>query len=62
MMSIDIKSVFILNIHGVHFHCIIVWITKTEATYLSTNADFSVKSDHYEICIFFIMHKRWKNK
>ena len=54
MMSIDIKSVFILNIHGVHFLCIIVGITKTEAT----NADLSVKSDHFEICIFFIMHKR----
>ena len=58
MMSIDIKSVFILNIHGVHFRCIIVGITKREATYLSTNAELSVKSDHYEICKFFIMHKR----
>ena len=41
MMSIDINSSVILNIHGADYCCIIVGITKPEAINLLKNADLS---------------------
>ena len=43
MMPIDLNSIFILNIHGVDYHCIITGITKLEAINLLINANLSEK-------------------
>ena len=43
IMSVDINSIVILNIHGVDTRYIIVGITKSEAIHLLRNADFSEK-------------------
>ena len=45
MMSTDIDSFVILNIHGVDYRCIIVGITKRESINLIRNADLSEKSE-----------------
>ena len=45
-MLIDINSIFISNIHGVDYCCIIVGITKPEAVNLLRHTDLSRKKDH----------------
>ena len=37
MTPIDIKSIVILNIHGVNYHCIINGISKSEAINVAKN-------------------------
>ena len=44
MISIDVNSIVILNIHGVYYCCIIVGISKSEAKNLLRNADLSKNS------------------
>ena len=44
MMSIDIYSIAILNIHGADIRCIIVEIPKSEAINLLRNDKLSEKS------------------
>ena len=43
MMSLDVSSIAILNIHGIDYRCIIVGITKSEAIKLLRNADICEK-------------------
>ena len=45
MMSIDVKSIAILNMPSVDYHCIITGISKSEAVnLLKKNNDLSKKS------------------
>ena len=44
MMSIDLSSIFILNIHGADSHCIITGMTKFEAINVLRNTDLSEDS------------------
>ena len=43
MMSIDLKSIAILNIQGLGYHCIINGIRKSEAINLFKKADLNFK-------------------
>ena len=56
-MAIYLNSIFILNIHGIDYHCIIAGITKFEAINLLRNADSSEKK-----CLIFIKNKKWIKK
>ena len=47
MMSIDINSITILDIHGVDYRCIIAGICKSEAINIFKNPNLSRKVDHY---------------
>ena len=44
MMSYNMNSIAILNLHGVEFCCIIVEISKSEAINLSRHVDLSEKT------------------
>ena len=55
IMSIDINSIAILNIHGVDYLCIIDGISKSEAMNLLIIADLS--EEHYKVW-FFIIYKK----
>ena len=44
MMSIDINSIAILNIHGVNYCCILDRISKSEAINLLKDVDLKEKS------------------
>ena len=45
MMSININSIAILNIHGVDYRCNVNGISKSEAINLFKNAELSKKSE-----------------
>ena len=50
MMSIDVKSIAILNMPSVDYHCIITGISKSEAVNLLKIIMIWVrKVEHYEI-------------
>ena len=45
MMSIDVNSIAILDIHGVDYSCITFGIRKSETIHLLKKADLSKKVD-----------------
>ena len=47
MMSININSITILDIHGVDYCCIIADIHKSEAINIFKNPNLSRKVDHH---------------
>ena len=57
MMSIDINSIAILNIHSVDYCCIVVGVTESEALNLLRKAGLSEKSDSLLNIIFLILYK-----
>ena len=54
MMTIDINSIVILNIHGVCYRCVLVRITKSEAINLLRNAELSRKSKSLQYIYIYI--------
>ena len=48
MISMNLSNIAILKVHGVDYRCIIIGISKTEATKLMQNIDFSKKVEHYK--------------
>ena len=59
MTSIDLNDITILNIHGVDYCCIITGSPKSEVMDLLINADSNEKKvDHYDLYLFFIIHKK----
>ena len=49
MMSMNLKNVPILIVHGVDYSCIVNGISKIEAIDLLKNADLSKHVDFYKI-------------
>ena len=48
MISMNLSNIAILKIYGVDYRCIIIGISKIEATKLMQNIDFSKKVEHYK--------------
>ena len=61
LMSIDIKSIANLNIHGGDYHCIIVGITKSKAIDLLKNVDLNEIIVDHQIIMKYNFLNRGKN-
>ena len=60
MMSIDINSIAIFNIHIVDCRCIISRISNSEVLNLLKNAELNKKVDYYKTYISVNMNKKLK--